>query len=321
MLRSNPPSQGTDLANARPGRPRLALLVMMLTPVVFSTNLIFGRGVIDQVSPFTLACLRWLAVAAALSPFTLMDRLALCEVVRSSGKHLLALSFLGMWVCGGIVYFALQNTTATNATLIMTSSPVIILLLEAVWAGRRIGLREALGAILAFLGIAAIVLRGELSALLDLSFNWGDLLLLSGATAWAVYSLIFRSPALKGASNAALLGLLAAIGALMLAPVAFYEWASGGRMPVTREAWTGIAGIVIFSSLLAFSGYQYGVRQLGPSLASVFMYLMPAYGVLLAVVFLGERLEPFHYAGIALVMGGVVLATLPAGWFKRELRP
>lgn len=309
------------MANALPGRPRLALLVMMLTPVVFSTNLIFGRFVIDEVSPFTLAFLRWFAVAAALSPFVLMDRLALRNVVRSSGAHILALAFLGMWVCGGIVYLGLQSTSATNATLIMTSSPVIILVMEAAFAGRRIGLREAMGAALAFLGIAAIVLRGKFSALLQLSFNWGDLLLLAGATAWAVYSLIFRAPSLKQASNAALLGLLAATGALMLAPMALYEWASGGRMPVTREAWTGISGIVVFASLLAFSGYQYGVRQLGPTLASVFMYLMPVYGIVLAMLLLGERLEPFHYAGIALVIGGVVLATLPAEWFTRAPRP
>lgn len=309
------------MANALPGRPRLALLVMMLTPVVFSTNLIFGRFVIDEVSPFTLAFLRWFAVAAALSPFVLVDRLALRNVVRSSGAHILALAFLGMWVCGGIVYLGLQSTSATNATLIMTSSPVIILVMEAAFAGRRIGLREAMGAALAFLGIAAIVLRGEFSALLQLSFNLGDLLLLAGATAWAVYSLIFRAPSLKQASNAALLGLLAAIGALMLAPMALYEWASGGRMPVTREAWTGISGIVVFASLLAFSGYQYGVRQLGPTLASIFMYLMPVYGIVLAMLLLGERLEPFHYAGIALVIGGVVLATLPADWFTRAPRP
>lgn len=309
------------MANARTGRPRLALLVMILTPVVFSTNIIFGRGVIDQVSPFTLAFLRWLAVATALSPFMFVDRQALRNVIRTSGKHVLTLAFLGMWVCGGIVYLGLQTTSATNATLIMTSSPVIILLMEAVWSNRKIGAREALGAALAFLGIGAIVLRGEFQALLALDFNWGDLLLLTGATAWAVYSLVFRAPSLKQASNAALLGLLAATGTLMLAPVALYEWASGGRMPVTHEAWTGIAGIVIFASLLAFSGYQYGVRQLGPTLASVFMYLMPAYGILLAVVLLGERLELFHYAGIALVMGGVVLATLPADWFTRGPRP
>ncbi len=67
----------------------------------------------------------------------------------------------------------------------------------------------------------------------------------------------------------------------------------------------------MFSSLLAFSGFQFGVRTLGPSVAGVFMYLLPPYGVLMAVAILGESFEPFHAAGIALVMGGVILATLP----------
>ena len=309
------------MSDARSGPARLAVFVMVVTPLFFSTNLVFGRGVIGEVSPFTLAFLRWLAVAAALSPFMALDRAALRQVLARNAGLVLLLAFLGMWICGGIVYLGLQWTTATNGTLIMTSSPVIILLMEAVFAGRRIGAREALGAAVAFLGIAVIVLRGEPSALLSLSFNAGDLLLVSGAVAWSLYSILFRSPDLKQASNAAMLGLLAAAGAAMLLPVALYEWASGGRMPVTADAWSGIAGIVAYSSLLAFSGYQFGVRQLGPTLASVFMYLMPAYGVLLAVLLLGEKLMPFHLAGIALVMGGVVLATFPAAWLRQVLRP
>lgn len=294
---------------------------MVVTPLFFSTNMVFGRGLTGEVSPFTLAFLRWLAVTVALSPFMLADRAALREVLARKGALVLLAAFLGMWICGGVVYLGLRWTTATNATLIMTTSSVIILLMEAAFAGRRIGPREALGAAAAFLGIAVIVLRGDVSALLSLTFNVGDLLIMSAAIAWALYSILLRAPDLKRPSNAAMLGLLAALGAATLLPFALYEWAGGGRMPATPEAWRGIAGIVAFASLLAFSGYQFGVRQLGPTLAGVLMYLMPVYGVVLAILLLGERLEPFHVAGIALVIGGVVLATLPAGLLRRAPRP
>lgn len=299
------------MAHTTGGRTRFAYVVMVVAPLFFSTNLIFGRGVIGEVSPFLLAFLRWLAVAIALSPFMWAERQAVAAIVRSHWRLVLTLAFLGMWLCGAGVYVALDMTTATNGTLIYTTSPVIILLIEAAFKDRRIGLREGVGAIIALCGIATIVLRGHPASILTLGLNVGDIIFVAAAVAWAVYSILQRTSGLQKASNAALLGLLAVAGAVLLLPFAAFEIAAGAPLPGSAAAWGGIAGIVVFASLLAFSSFQFGIRMLGAPLAGVFMYLMPPYGVMLAVIFLGERLEPFHAAGIALVMGGVILATLP----------
>lgn len=301
-----------------PGRTRLAILVMIVTPLFFSSNLIFGRGVVDEVAPFTLALVRWGAVAIALAPFILVEWDTVRALLTVSLRRLLILAFLGMWVCGAIVYLALGWTSATNGTLIYTTSPVIIILIEALFFGRRIGWREGAGALVAFAGVATIVLRGDPLRLLSLDFNLGDLLFVAAAIAWATYSVLYRSGPLRAISNMALFAVVAAGGALLLAPFAAAEWYLGLPLPVTPAAWGGIAGIVFFASLLAFSGFQFGVRELGAPLAGMFMYLLPPYGVGLAVIFLGESLEPFHLAGIAMVMAGIVLATLPAGLFARR---
>jgi drug/metabolite transporter (DMT)-like permease len=290
----------------------MALMVMIVTPAFFASNLIFGRGVVDEVAPFTLALIRWAAVALALSPFILLEWPVVRALLAASWRRILVLAFLGMWICGGIVYLALGHTTATNGTLIYTTSPVIIILLEAIFGGRRIGWREALGALIAFGGVATILLRGDLSTLLGLRFNLGDLLFVAAAMAWAGYSIIYKSSPLRGISNMTLFALVAAGGAVLVLPVAAIELAMGAPPPMTQSAWGGIGGIVVFASLLAFSGFQFGVRELGAPVAGLFLYLLPPYGVVLAVIFLGESLERFHLAGIALVMAGIVLATLPA---------
>ena len=292
---------------------------MVAAPLFFSTNLVFGRSVVGEVSPFMLAFLRWFLVAVALSPFMIAERAAMRQVLRGNAGLVLLLGFLGMWVCGGLVYFGLEWTTATNGTLIYTTSPVMILLMEAAFRGRRIGLREGVGAAVAFLGVATIVLRGDPAAVLTLDFNVGDLIILGGAVSWSVYSILYRAPGLQALPTAALLGLIAAAGAAMLLPVAAAELAMGAPFPASANAWRGIGGIVLFASLLAFSTYQFGVRHLGASLTGIFMYMMPPWGVMLAVLFLGERLQPFHAAGIALVMGGVILATFPVAWLRGRL--
>ena len=300
------------------GRPGLAVLVMLVTPLLFSTNLVFGRGVVDEVAPFTLAFLRWASVTVALSPFLLLERRTAFAVLRSNAALVGLLGFLGMWLCGAIVYLALGMTTATNGTLIFTTSPVIILFIEAIFRGRPIGRREVIGSAIAFVGVAVIVLKGDLGALRSLEVNVGDLIMLLMAVAWAAYSILYRSPRLATLSNLALFCAVAAAGAMTLLPFAAAEFLLGEPMPRTPSAWTSIAGIVVFSSLLAFSGFQYGVRRLGSSAAGVFMYLLPPYGVFLAVAFLGEKLHAFHAAGIALVMGGIAMATVPAALFRRN---
>lgn len=299
----------------------LPYAVMLATPLFFSTNIIFGRFVADDTAPFVLAFVRWFAVAMILMPFALVRRgAAVRAVLADHWRLLLTLGVLGMGISGGVVYLGLGMTTATNATLIYSTAPILIILLERAFRGRRIGWREAIGIMLGFAGVAAIVLRGDLTTLARLSFNPGDLLIAAASLSWAGYSILYRTEGLQRLDNMSLFALVATFGALINLPLAFADLIGGHGLPATRNAWLATGGIVVISSLMAFSGFQYGVRALGASIAGMFMYLMTPYGVLLAIVFLGERLEPFHIAGIVLVMAGVSIATLPTSMFRRLRR-
>lgn len=284
-------------------------LVMLVTPLFFSTNLIFGRLAIPEVAPFTLAFIRWTSAALLLLPWVLRERTPARAFVTGHPRHWLLLGFLGMWICGGIVYLGLEYTTATNGTLIYTTSPLIILIIERLFFARPITGREILGIVIGFAGVAVIVLRGDPMALVELRFNAGDLLFLAAAISWAAYSVLLRKHRPEDLGTLSQFGVIAAAGALLLAPVALIEFLSGARMPVTGTAWGGIAGIVFFSSLLAFSGFQYGIARLGAATAGIFMYLLPPYGVGLAVLVLGEPFHPYHLVGIVTVLTGLVMAT------------
>ncbi|MEX0344135.1 MAG: DMT family transporter [Rhizobiaceae bacterium] len=300
-----------SIAQDKSGTGPVAYIVMALTPLFFSTNLIFGRGVSGDVAPFTLAFLRWLAVAIVLFPLLWQARTQIQAISTSGFGRICVLGFLGMWVCGALVYVALDYTTATNATLIYTTSSVMIILIEFLFYGRKSNWREAVGIVMAMAGIVVIVVKGSLELLLSLTFNPGDLIILISALSWAVYSVLQRRGEVASIPTLPALALISAVGAVWLLPFAIWEFSSGQEMPETRHAWGSIAGIIVFASLLAFSGFQFGVRHLGAPVAGIFMYMLPVYGVALAMIFLGERLEFYHLAGAALVMGGIVSATLP----------
>lgn len=297
---------------------KLAYVVMLIAPLFFSTNIIFGRMTISEVAPFTLAFLRWGLCAIILSTFIFK---ALKQSIRLIKEHpfmLLALGFLGMWVSGAGTYYSLQYTTATNGTLIYTTSPLMIILIERLIFGRLIRWRQIAGILIAFGGVATIVFQGRLSLLLSGSINIGDVGFLVASISWAGYSILFRNKHLANLPIMALFGLVCASGTILLLPFSLWEWMADAKMPQTASAWQGIAGIVICSSLLAFSGFQYGLRTLGASVSGIFMYLLPAYGVVLAVLLLGEQIHIYHLVGITLVLGGVGFATIPGLRFTKS---
>lgn len=288
----------------------LAYAALLAAPAFFSTNVVFGRAA-AELPPFLLAFIRWTITAALLFSFSFQQRKEMVRLARTQWRLLLLLGFLGMFVCGGGVYLALQQTTATNATLIYTLPPILVILIERVWRQRPLKLREIAGVFIAMLGVGITVSSGKLPGTGEASFNPGDILMLAAALSWALYLVIFKSARLSGPGPVALFALIAAFGALTLLPMALLELVMGARFPNTGQDWQLIAGIVLFASLIAFSAFQFGVHVLGSSVASIFMYLMPPFGLTFSALFLGEKLEDHHFAGIAGIMAGVILATFP----------
>lgn len=286
-----------------------ALLALM--PLMFASNLVIGRASAGLVEPWTLAFWRWAIATLILLPFAWRGIVAGWDAFRSAMREISILGALGMLICGGIVYISLHATTATNATLIYTASTFLIALFDAVYFGNKLTLSRIAGIVIGFLGVATIVLQGELTRVVTLDLNWGDLGIAICALAWAVYSVMLKSEKLRDLPSLPLFALIAAVGALTLVPPMLYEAVALGAVPSERRAWISILALAIIPSVGAYGIYQYGVKVVGPSITGVFFYLVPVYGVVLAVLTLGETFRTYHAVGLVLVVAGVVLATDP----------
>lgn len=288
-----------------------AYALLLAMPLFFSSNLIIGRAAVASVEPWMLAFLRWTLAFAILLPFAAQGLVRHRATLLANWELVGIMGILGMWICGAGVYFALRFTTATNGTLIYTSSPVLILLLEWFFRGRRIALREWIGIGLAIAGVATIVVKGSLTALLALDLNAGDVVFALAAVSWAVYSVLLKRQELAEVPTVSLFAALALAGAISLLPFSVWEYAETGLFPHTLGAWASIAGVALIASVLAFTCFQYGIKVVGPATTGLFMYLLPPYGVMMAVLFLGEELRLFHIGGFLLIMAGLILATAP----------
>jgi drug/metabolite transporter (DMT)-like permease len=298
--------------------PRLGIYALLLAmPLFFVSNLIIGRAVTDAVEPSTLAFWRWFLASLMLLPFAWRGLIEHAARFFALWRELIALGVLGMLICGAVVYLSLRYTTASNSALIYTSSAILIVVMEAFFFRERLSPARITGALIGFAGVAVIILHGELSRLLTLQFNIGDLGIALCALAWAIYSIVLKRKELKALPTLPLFAAITIVGALTVAPFMFYEFFVLDAFPRGRTQWFAIFALALFPSVVAFGLYQLLVKYAGPSLTGMSLYLLPAYGVALAVTTLGEKLYAYHAIGLALVLAGIALASDP---FKREAK-
>lgn len=279
---------------------------VMLVPLFLSSNIVIGRLVVTEVSPWTLAFLRWFGAFLILLPFVVPGLRSSISRLIAEGWMIVLMAFLGMWICGGLVYVALHHTTATNATLIYTSSNVMILVLEWLFRGRRLTVRQIVGTALAFAGVAVVAVSSSEAAL---TLNPGDLLFFVTSFSWAVYSVLLKRPALAALPALPLFAATMFAGSALLLPMMLWEAWTAPAFPADGSAWLAVVALWLIPSVGAFSGYQYGIRRFGPGTMATLFYLSTPYGLLLAILFLGESFTLHHALGLALILPGVILAT------------
>ena len=305
----------------RPRAPRALrpYLFLSLAALFWSGNFVVGRAVHGRIPPVGLAFWRWTVALAILVVVARRSLRAQGRALLGSWRMLLVLGILGVGNFNLFVYIGLQDTSATNALLLQSACPAFIVAIAAVTGAARASARQVAGIGLSLAGVVTILTRGAPGALASVSFARGDLWVLAAVLSWAAYTLLLRRrPA--GVDPLALLAALVAVGVAWIAPFYALELARGRRMEVDAVSTASVLYVAVFASVLAYWLWNEGVSRVGASRAGVFLHLMPAFGSLLAVGFLGESFRWFHGAGLALILAGVFLAGGPAAPGPRPSR-
>lgn len=283
-------------------------LLLTLTALFWAGNSVVGRALHEAVPPVTLAFWRWLIALVILLPWIAGPLARNWRVVAASWKMMLLLSVLGVATYNPMNYAALHTTTATNSALINSACTVMIIAVNFVAFGVRASARQWTGVATSLAGVLVIVARGDLRVLVALELVRGDVLLFIAALCWAVYTayLRLRPRALDGLT---FLGATIVIGIAVLAPLYVLEAREAEPVTFSLGVIAGIAYAGIFPSVLAYLFWNRAVAEVGANRAGQFLHLIPVFGTLLAVIFLRESLQAFHFAGAALIFAGIYLAT------------
>lgn len=217
--------------------------------------------------------------------------------------YLVLISIIGISLGFFLQVWSVEYTTATNFTLIFNLSTFFIMFLSVWMIGEKLTGNKMAGAAIAFIGLALITTNGNPGITPHLK---GDLIALTSAAAWGLYSVMGKRINEKY-SAITVLNYVFLFGSLELLP--FYLMAPHvSPLEFTGLTWASIGFLTICCSIIAFLVYNYGLEKLSASTVALFIYVMPLSGVFAAVLILGEQITVFTMLGAALIIYGMYRA-------------
>jgi drug/metabolite transporter (DMT)-like permease len=260
-----------------------------------------------HVPPVASGTIRWAGAALIVFGFALPYLRADWSTIRAHAGLLTLLSLTGISAFNTLLYYSLQYTEAINALLLQSTGPLFIAGWTFLLFGERLTLRQFLGLLVSFAGVGVIVCRGDLTALLAVRFNLGDIYMLVAMASYALYSaLLKKKPNIHPLS---FVTVTMGWGAILLTPVYALEIASGRSLAFDLTTVLTLVYVIVFPSLLAHFFFYRGVELIGANRAAPTMYLVQIFGAALAILFLGEEPQLYHGLGYALVLAGIFIAT------------
>ena len=222
-----------------------------------------------------------------------------------------ALALLGLGTLGNGLYQiffieGLSRTRASDAALVIASTPAFIALLGRMRGTERIAPRAVAGIALSVLGIGLVVLGSAHAGGAKQASLVGDLLILAGCVCWAVFTILLQ-PYTHRVSGLHLSALTMAGGLIPLVLVALPSLASTVWAHVPAAAWGAIAYSGFGALVLAYLFWYRGVRVLGPTRTAMYSNLQPLFAVIVAWLTLGETPTPWQGAGAAAIITGLLL--------------
>jgi drug/metabolite transporter (DMT)-like permease len=297
----------SDASSSGPWLVNQPYLLLCFTALFWAGNAIVGRHAAGHIPPVTLSFLRWGLAFLIIFPIAWKHLRRDWEMIRANLGKMIFLSLTGIAAFNTMQYWALEYTEALNTLLLQSAAPLFVAMWSLIVFGVRLRPAQALGILLSLTGVLVILLHGDLTALAGIAFNKGDIIFTVALVIFGLYSVMsLKRPPIHDLSFGA---FTFGCGAACLIPLLIFELFSRPLMRLDTANLLSLFYVAVFPSTLAYLCFNRGVHLIGANRAAPFFHVVPVFGSVMAIVFLGEQLQPFHVIGFALVLAGVIVAS------------
>ena len=285
--------------------PGQAYVLLATTVLFWAIGIVIARGVRDELPLIGLSFWRWFAATLILTPLVYTDLKDKIDIVR---ENLRLLILQGCLMIGGgtLLFYAMNYTAAINGTIVNATQPVVTVVFAWIILGHRLNTSQIVGVVSAFVGIGMMISKADWNNLASLSFNVGDILIIIAIMCYALYAINVRKMP-KAISPFTALSVILMAGSTLVFPFYIYESITVKAFPFSLFAMTVVLILALMISIVSLVMWNIAIGVVGPGRAGMFVNLIPVYGTILAITFLGENLYIYHVIGAALVCLGIFL--------------
>ncbi|MEL4015322.1 DMT family transporter [Dryocola clanedunensis] len=292
----------------------MAYLLLALAAIFWGGNYVAGHILVQYINPYALSLIRW--GLTTLLMFCLYWKSVKKEwgfLVEHTGMNALY-AFLGQVSFPLSLYVGLQYTSALNAAIYISSTPCIVLLINALFFREKISARNMAGVFISTAGVIYLAISNVGEGGGFSRFGIGDILTIISALSWAFYCALLRLKD-RRITNTAFVGFSSLLGTIILIPIyLLYVTLSGNHSvfvstPSLLPA-LGALYLVIFPSWLSYVFWNKGVSMIGTTRSEIFTHLIPLSGGLLSILLLGDKLHFYHIVSLVLIIAGIACCSV-----------
>jgi drug/metabolite transporter (DMT)-like permease len=285
---------------------------------IWGSAFIAGKFAVTSFEPATIAFLRFLFAAIILFPIMWATQRNRPKPTLKDWALFALLGITGITIYNICFFMASKYATVIKSSLFIAINPVLITLLSHFFLKEKIGKKHIIGMLLALFGVIIIITNGHLMRIIQLEFQFIDLVLLLAVITWALYSVLGRVAMRK--FNAVVSTTYAiGFGTLFLVPFVINELTVEVLTEATFSSWIAILHMSILVTVVSFIVYYNGIKEIGAAKASIFINVMPVSAVILATLVLDEVFTLPYLVGALFVIGGVSYSTITRTKKKHKL--
>lgn len=285
----------------------LALLAATTASTIYGINHTTAKDLMpDVISPYGFILLR---VGGAAIVFWIISLFFSSEKIDSNDwLRIISCAFFGMVVNMLMFFKGLSLSTPINSSVVITVSPVLLLILSALFLKEKITWLKSLGIGLGLIGALVLILFGLKTQPNAPNIPLGNLLFIINATSYSVYLIIVK-PLVAKYNSITLMKLFFLFALIINLPIGLTEFTSVDWVNLSFDSIWKMAFVVLCTTVMTYLLNIYALKQLSPSTIGAFIYLQPVIAVFFAMAVGADTLTPLRIISAALIFLGVYLST------------